>query len=82
MCEGEGGALAHWAWFVQMTVTFGSGAGGDGGSCWGKVRSSVHLGGMWFGFGLGAADAVFVVGRLRERYFSGRPGGGSCGWHS
>ena len=48
----------------------------------GRVRSSVQLGGMRFGFGLGAADAVFIVGRLRGRYFRGRPGGGSCGWHS
>ena len=40
----------------------------------GRVRSSVQLGGMRFGFGLEAADDVFVVGRLRGRYFRGRPG--------
>ena len=80
MCEGEGGALAPWVWFVQMSGTFGSGAGVMEGVVGGRVRSSVQLGGMRFGFGLEAADAVFVVGRLRKRYFRGRPGGGRTLW--
>ena len=70
VCEGEDGALG--CRFVQMSGTPGSGGGGERGSCCGASQKCPA------GFGQGAADAVFIVGRLRRRYFRGRPGGGSC----